>query len=345
MATNVFYFISNEGTIETIGSYKQALQYKDKDGYLWLSYYRPSIEDLSALEVDFDINKLTIEDCLDDEQLPKVDDNKKYSHIIFNNFSYDDKTITVDEKHLIIGKKFLITVLNHKGEDDQAYINEFYHLFELYINDVKRGPAFGLHILIDYLVDQKFAGLEWISDQLAEMENRLLEESLDVEPARIQSIRRETNKIRKSIYYERENLLKIIRGDIGFIPEEAIIHYRDVYDHLNKYFGMVEANREMEVNLINVNLSLINNKMALSANQTNKAVRRLTLITTIFMPLTLIVGFFGMSEYTMMTQKYTWQIAYPILVAIMIVIGVANLSLIRWLGRNDSVDKRDSKNK
>jgi Mg2+ and Co2+ transporter CorA len=63
------------------------------------------------------------------------------------------------------------------------------------------------------------------------------------------------------------------------------------------------------------------------------------------MPLTLIVGFFGMSEYTMMTQKVTWQIAYPVLVGIMIIIGASSLFLIKWLGRNDSIEKQDGKNK
>ena len=345
MASNVFYFISSQGNIKTLDSFEEALKYRDEDGYLWLSYYRPSIEELMVLEGSFGINKLTIEDCLDEEQLPKVDDNKNYSHVIFNNFSYNERVFSVDEKHLIIGDKFLITVLNHKNDSDENFIKEFFNLFELYINDVKRGPAFGLHILIDYLVDQKFVGLEWISEELLDLENGLLEESIEVDPNKIQKIRRDLNIIRKSVFFERESLLKIIRGDISFIPEEALIHYRDVYDHLNKYFGMIEGNREMEVNLININLAIINNKMALSSNQTNKAVRRLTLITTIFMPLTLIVGFFGMSEYTMMTQKYTWQIAYPILVVIMIIIGASSLSLIKWLGRNDIIGKKECKTK
>ncbi|MEI8216278.1 MAG: magnesium transporter CorA family protein [Eubacteriales bacterium] len=336
MATNIFYFISSKGTIETLGSFEEALKFRGKDGYLWLSYYRPSREDLSVLETNFDINKLTIEDCLDDEQLPKVDDNKNYSHVIFNNFTYSDRFFDIDEKHLIIGDKFLITVLNHKSDTDEGFIEEFYNLFELYIKDVAKGPAFGLHILIDYLVDQKFTELERISEELLELENSILEESIDVDPNKIQKIRKDMNKVRKSIFFERESLLKIIRGDISFIPEEAIIHYRDVYDHLNKYFGMIESNREMEVNLVNINLALINNKMALASNQTNKSVRRLTLITTIFMPLTLIVGFFGMSEYTMMTEKFTWQIAYPVLVAIMTIIGFGSLSLIKWLARNDN---------
>ena len=336
MSTNIFYFISSKGTIETLNSFEEALKYRDEDGYLWLSYYRPSREDLSVLESNFDINKLTIEDCLDDEQLPKVDDNKNYSHVIFNNFTYGDKYFDVDEKHLIIGDKFLITVLNHKGDSDDVYIREFYNLIGLYIHDVAKGPAYGLHILIDYLVDQKFMELERISEELLELENSILEESIDVDPNKIQRIRKDMNKVRKSIFFERESLLKIIRGDISFIPEDAIIHYRDVYDHLNKYFGMIESNREMEVNLVNINLALLNNKMAMASNQTNKSVRRLTLITTIFMPLTLIVGFFGMSEYTMMTEKLTWQVSYPILVVIMTAIGFASLSLIKWLARNDN---------
>ena len=80
-------------------------------------------------------------------------------------------------------------------------------------------------------------------------------------------------------------------------------------------------------------LSMLNNKMTIAANQTNKSVRRLTFITTIFMPLTLLAGIGGMSEWSMMTGPANWKIAYPAFLLGMAVIGFANYCLLKWLER------------
>lgn len=336
MSSFRFNFVSQDGNITTFNDVEEIEKWQNEDGYIWLAYFRPSYEELSKLEDKFQINKLTIEDCLDDDQVPKVDDNKDYAHIVFNKFSYLNKHFNVDEMHLIIGEKFLITVLNHKNDTDEEFIDEFLSLVNLYIETVKLGPAYGLHLFLDNLVDEKFAGIEWVSEALLDLESSIIAESKDFDATELQKIRKDMNDIRKSIFYERENILKILRGDIIFIPDEALIQYRDIYDHLNKYSEMIKVNKEIETNLININLSLLNNKMAYSANQTNNSVKRLTLITTIFMPLTLITGFFGMSEYTMMTSKFGLGPAYFGIAALMLGISLVSLAIIRWLGRNDT---------
>jgi magnesium transporter len=139
--------------------------------------------------------------------------------------------------------------------------------------------------------------------------------------------------LRKCLFHEREILVKICRKDCPFIQERAIYHYRDIYDHLTKFFEMTESYREVVASLMDMYLSMLNNQMTKVANETNKTVRRLTLITTIFMPLTLLAGIGGMSEWSMMTGPSNWRIAYPAFLLAMVVIGFTNYCLLKWFER------------
>ena len=94
---------------------------------------------------------------------------------------------------------------------------------------------------------------------------------------------------------------------------------------------MTESYREVVASLMDMYLSMLNNQMTKVANETNRTVRRLTLITTIFMPLTLLAGIGGMSEWSMMTGPANWKIAYPAFLLAMVVIGFANFYVIKWI--------------
>ena len=144
-------------------------------------------------------------------------------------------------------------------------------------------------------------------------------------------LRRDLLTIRKNLFHEREILVKICRKDCPFIGEQAIYVYRDIYDHLAKLFELTESSREIVTSLMEMYLSILNNQMAKAANNTNATVRRLTFITTIFMPLTLLAGIGGMSEWSMMTGPTNWRIAYPAFMLAMLVLGIASYFLLRWI--------------
>jgi magnesium transporter len=144
-------------------------------------------------------------------------------------------------------------------------------------------------------------------------------------------LRRNLFALRKSLFHEREILVKICRKDCPFIPEKALYFYRDIYDHLSISFELTETSRDIVNSLMEMYLSMLNNEMARIANKTNITVRRLTFITTIFMPLTLLAGIFGMSEWSMMTRPENWRIAYPVFMLAMVIIGISNYYLLKWL--------------
>ena len=127
-----------------------------------------------------------------------------------------------------------------------------------------------------------------MEDELEKAEESLLENVESFQPVQLITMRKNLMRLRKTLYHEREILVKICRLDCPFISEKAIVHYRDIYDHLSKFFELTETYREIETSLMELYTSLLNNLMTKMSNDTNISVKRLTLIATIFMPLTLL---------------------------------------------------------
>jgi magnesium transporter len=206
------------------------------------------------------------------------------------------------------------------------------HNVEQHPESMSKGPAYLLHAIMDQVVDQKFVEIEKLEDEMVEAEEKVLSDANRFNPAGLLHLRRDLLAVRKSLYYEREILTKISRRDCPYIEESALYRYRDIYDHLSKFFEMTESYRDVVTSLMEMYLSMLNNEMARAANATNFRVRRLTLITAIFMPLSLLAGIGGMSEYSAMTggPGNMW-IAYPLFMIAMVVIGFFTYQLLGWL--------------
>ncbi len=254
----------------------------------------------------------------------------------FNDFRHAAGKFSLAELDVFIGANFLVTV---QGCEPEAAVslNDFGKVVEREIDNIRQGPAFLLHVILDHVVDQKFLAIEALEEELNQAEDRLVSDLSAFEPAVLLHLRRDLLALRKSLFHEREILVKICRKDCPFIPEKAIFYYRDIYDHLTKFFELTESCREVVTSLMEMYLSMLNNRMARAANDTNQTVRRLTLITTIFMPLTLLAGIGGMSEWSMMTGPANWKTSYPVFLAAMVALGWANYLVLKWLEKK----KRD----
>jgi magnesium transporter len=325
-----YYHITEGGLFYGVSSLQDAIAASMEGGFIWLDYYKPSKEELTVLVSILGIHPLSVEDCLDERQVPKIEHFPNNSFIIFNAFSYADKTLYIDEINLFIGKNFLITVSGHNSEGRRPFAD----IERVVSNDkgnAKSGPAFLMHIAIDYLVDQKFDACEALEDELQDAEDGVLDHPSTFNPTELLRLRKSLLNLRKSLYHEREILVKICRLDCPFVTEKAIFHYRDIYDHLSKFFELTDTYREIVTSLMELYTSLLNNLMTRMSNDTNTSVKRLTLITTVFMPLTLLAGVGGMSEWSMMTGPGNWKIAYPLFLLGMVIIGVTNYYLIKRL--------------
>lgn len=334
MGVSRFCHISKSGKLEHYDSVAEVMAKAKEDGFFWLYFLEPTSEELHALIGPLDLHPLSIEDSLDDNQLPKIDDFPDSTFIIFNAFSYVEKNLSVQEIDLFLSNHFLISV-DRIGPDGKPLLEGIEELVMREMDTDRLGPAFVMHTILDIIVDRKFIAIEAIEDELTEAEDAVLERPADFDPKSLQHIRRALVTLRKSLFHEREVFVKICRKDCPFIPDKAIFHYRDVYDHLTRFFELTETLRDVATSLMEIDLSLRSNEMSRAANRTNRSVRRLTFITTIFLPLSLLAGIGGMSEWSMMTGPENWRIAYPLFLLAMVVVGAVSYFFLRRIVKRD----------
>lgn len=333
-----YYHFSATGLFYGVETLVDAISELHEGGFIWLDFFQPTKAELMKLVDTIGIHPLSVEDCLDNRQVPKIEHFPNNTFIIFNAFSYADKTLYVDEINLFIGKNFLISVSGRNSESRKP-LNDIAKIIEKDLGTVKTGPAFLMHVILDYIVDQKFQAFDSLEDELDLAEDEVVNNTSEFRPTELIRLRKSLLSLRKSLFHEREILVKICRMDCPFIQEKAIFHYRDIYDHLAKFFELTETYREIVTSLMEMYTSLLNNLMTKMSNETNSSVRRLTLMATIFMPLTLIASIGGMSEWSMMTGPANWRIAYPLFILGMLVIGVIDYYLIRHLEKGNRLLK------
>lgn len=332
MSESRFYHFPVNRPLYGIKTIDEAVQATGENGFVWFDFYQPSREMLSSLVDKIGIHPLSVEDCFDEEQVPKIEYFMNNTFIIFNSFSYSGSELFIDEVNLFIGKNFLITVSGHNS-DNRKPLDNLCDIIENGSTNAKMGPDYLLHIVLDWLVDEKYKAFDDMEDELEVAEESLLENVEKFQPMQLIRMRKNLMRLRKTLYHEREILVKICRLDCPFVAEKTIVHFRDIYDHLSKFFELTETYREIETSLMELYTSLLNNLMTKMSNDTNTSVRRLTMIATIFMPLTLLASIGGMSEWSMMTGPDNWKITYPLFLLAMVVIGVVNYYFIRRMER------------
>jgi len=310
------------------------MQQSDRGGFFWLHYIEPAEDDLMPLIPLLGLHSLSVADALDKKSIPKIDIFPDTTMVLINAFSYGQERLQVQEIDLILGDRFLVSV-DRLGPDGRPVLAGIADTVAAALTHERAGPAYIMHTILDTVVDDKLIAIEAIEEELAQAEDILFEHPADFAPQNMQHIRRSLIMLRKSLYHEREVFAKISRRDCPLIPDDAIFHYRDIYDHITQYFELTESLRDMETSLMEINLSLRSNEMSRAANRTNRAVVRLTFISTIFLPLTLLASIGGMSEWTMMTGPDNWRISYPLFLLVMAAIGSASYWLLRWLARRD----------
>ncbi len=335
MSDSEFFRISPSGELVKLNSFNEAITALGDEDYVWFNYRKASREELAGLINPLGIHPLSLEDCTDENQVPKMDEFPAYTFIAFNAIRYDQEDLMSDEVDLFIGKNFVVTVSGY-SEATRFPIEGISAAIERKISLVKRGPAWLMHIVLDYIVDQMADVVDKAETDIDQSEEEILDSPGTFDPSKLIYLRRNLLTLRKILFHEREILNKISRNDCEWVPEKATVHYRDIYDHLSNFLEMTESNRDNVNSLMELYASMLNNQMARDSNQTNATVRRLTFITTIFMPLTLVAGIFGMSEWTVITGgEDNIRHSFLIFAVIMIIIGIINFLLIRWLERRD----------
>ncbi|MGM5471274.1 magnesium/cobalt transporter CorA [Flavobacteriaceae bacterium LMO-SS05] len=276
--------------------------------------------EIEQLGKNYDIHPLTLEDIVNPFHRPKIDEFENYLYIVFKMLSLkDDAVLKYEHVSMVVGHNFVLTFQESDGD-------VFENLRERISNGKGRirtlGSDYLMYAILDAIVDNYITVVEAFGDKIEDLEERIFEPDSNTNetPNHIQALKQEVLKIRRSIFPFKEVVNRLEKMDSSIIDQKTHRFIRDLYDHIVQVSESVDLYREMIWSLMDMHMTIISNKM-------NEVMKVLTIIATIFIPLTFLAGIYGMNFDNIPELHY--QYSYYILWGAMIIIFIFMLLYFR----------------
>ena len=292
----------------------------DKDGF-WLDIEAPDAEDLRMLTETFRFHPLAIEDIEHQNQRPKVDEYPDYNFAVIFLAEWDGDDVRFQEHHLFVGGHYLVSVHQEPAPVLAALKDRIAKGPEV----TKGQPAFMTYLVIDALVDATFPVLEQVDDTVDRMEDDIIAKAAPGSLDRIYHLKHSVTELRRYLGAERDVFQRLITHGIHVHQQDMTLYYRDVYDHIVRQYETVDSLRDLLTSAMDVYLSTVSNRL----NQTTKA---LTVIASLFLPLSFLTGFYGMNFTYLTTVLETPYAAFAVGVGTMVVATLIQLYFFRRRG-------------
>jgi magnesium transporter len=298
---------------------RQCIAPKEKPTVTWIIVTGlHDTEKLKALGDCFGLHPLVLEDILNTDQRPKMEDYGDYLYLVFKmlHCKADSSVVLQEQVSLILGNTFVISFLEGGGDvfdPVRARIRSGKGLIR------KMGPDYLLYALLDVTVDNYFSVLEKLGENIELLADRVLKVPEPKTLGEIQTSKREMLFVHRWVWPLREAIGALSKRDSKLVKESTAIYLRDVYDHTLQIMDAVDLYREMLSETLDLYVSTVSNKL-------NQVMTVLTIIATIFIPLTFLAGVYGMNFKYMPELEWRW--GYPLIWAVMI--GVGGFMLIAF---------------
>lgn len=283
---------------------------------------------IAAIGEAFDLHELSLEDVLDPAHRPKVEEYDDYTFIVLKNL-LTTEPVEAHPLSLFVGDDFLLTL-----EDvESPALEPVRDRLRRGRGKIRsRGVDFLAYALIDSVIDHYFPVVEASDDRLESIEEAVLE-ARTVDPIDLaRSARQDLQTIRRTVWPAREVVTTLLREDATRISDDTRVHLRDCYDHLVQLQELLDAAREIAANLLEAYISRV-------SLRTNEVMRVLTVIATVFIPLTFLTGLYGMNfnprTSPLNMPELNWYWGYPFSLALMLVAAAASLLYFKkkgWFG-------------
>ncbi|HEY55663.1 MAG TPA: magnesium/cobalt transporter CorA [Dehalococcoidia bacterium] len=309
------YYLSPKGDLKRDLAEKEIkAAFESRQGLLWVDIAETTEEDGKFLAQTFNFHNLAIEDCVSPLiHSPKIDDFGDYLFLTAHgiNYAVESEIVEIAELEIFLGAHFVVSnhsvplysveAIRQRVEDDGHHM--------------KRGADFLAHALVDTMIDNVMPTIDKMSDIAEEIEEEVIRNPHQTTLEAVLKLKRSTLRIHRVMAPQREVLNRLSRGEFPIIKKEAQIFYRDIYDHLVRIEDLNQIIRDRADNALATYLSSM-------ANRQNETMKVLSMVATIFLPLTLVAGIYGMNfEYL---PELGWRWGYfAVLGLIGFVIAVA----------------------
>jgi len=316
---------------ETVTEYDDLAAARDADGTTWVHATEADEAEMRRIGETFDLHPLALEDVRTNVR-PKTEEYADYTLVVVKTATLRRGETTFEEEirdeavGVFFGKDWVVTLAVGQAEAVNRVRRAVESGDERLLH---RGPDFTAYRVIDVVVDEYFGLLDTIEDDIEGIEEAVLESPDRDTLSEINSVRRELLSFRKLAWPTREAVGVLARGDPAHVQESTEKYYRDVYDHLVQLVDLTETYRDLASGARDIYLNAL-------SQSTNEVMKVLTVVATIFIPLTFVVGVYGMnfadSPFNM--PELGWTYAYP---AVMIGMFVVALVMLRYFRRHSYI--------
>lgn len=302
VSISLIEYDQNSFTEKKIDNLNEILFSKENEKVSWITI--DGVHDIQLMEriqSYFNIHPLAMEDIVHTTQRPKAEEYPDQLFIVTRMFIYDEENrdIKNEQVSFILGKNYLLTFLEDPGD-------VFNPVRERIRKDGTKirsnGADFLTYSVIDAIVDSYFHILEKLGEEIEELEDRLVVQPTREDLQSVHQMRRNMILLRKSVWPLREVISYLQRNEHDVINQSTQIYLRDVYDHIIQIMDTIESYRDMIVGMLDVYLSSTSNKL-------NEVMKVLTIISTLFIPLTFLAGVYGMNFHYFPELEIRWM--YP----------------------------------
>ncbi|MFN7973455.1 MAG: magnesium/cobalt transporter CorA [Acidobacteriota bacterium] len=289
----------------------------------WIDLERSTDSEERILSDLFHFHPLAIEDCVQDLHHPKMDDYGEYVYLVLHGVRVreGETEFSSIELDVFLGPNYLLTY----HHDPMRSISEMWDKALKAGPHVSRGADLLLHSILDTLVSHYFPVFEEIEQRANTLEEEVFQQPTQKTLEGILRLKRDVLHIKRIAGPQRDVLARVSRGEVTIIPEAHVVYFRDLYDHLFRLADIADSYRDMLQGAQDAYLSAV-------ANRQNEIMKALTLVSTMMLPMTVVVGVYGMNFEHM--PELHWRYGYPMALGLMLFIGGSFLTwfkLKRWL--------------
>jgi magnesium transporter len=281
------------------------------------------MEVLEAFGKQFSLHPLLLEDIANTDQRPKLDDYETYFFLVMKMLALTERQdVLFEQVSLVLGRNFVLS-FQENGTDVFQPVRDRLRGGKGRLR--QSGADYLLYTLVDAIVDQYFAVLESVGEKIESLQQVVVADPKPETLREIHALKRQLLFLRRAVWPLRDVMNNLSRSDCPFLQHHTKVFFRDVYDHVVQIVDTIETLREMVSASLDIYLSSVSYRL-------NAVMRVLTVITTIFMPLSFIASIYGMNFEHMPELKSEW--GYPLVLAVMTLVGIGMLVAFRkkrWL--------------
>ncbi len=317
---------ADAGTVRAVEPAEAVRIASQGPGSVWIDFDGESPDSVSVTLAPLGIHPIVIEDLVVDVNRPKVDNYGPYLYLVVHSARWDEDRPQLREIDLVVGKRYLIT--HHEGatRSVEAATEVLPRRPELLAD----GPAPLLHHLLDVLVDHWLPIVDLVSEEIDELEEAVFAGRDATVHQRILRLKRGMSALRRVVGPQRDTVLALTRDEFEPVPARLRPYLRDVYDRLARVSDLLDSFRDETATLLDLHVSRLSNQM-------NDVIKRLTVIATIGLPLTIVTSFYGMNVGPeRIFPEFRWFSVHPVVIVWILLLLTTGatwwyLSRKRWM--------------